>query len=115
MLAMCTMFAYEREEDESLVLAAGVAEEWLSGGSAVGVKNLPTYYGNLTYSLRLEGTDTMRLKLEGDLVVPPGGIVVMPPLPRPIRQVEINGKTFSDFKSDSFICKECPAQSVVRY
>ena len=97
MLAICRMFAYEREEDESLVIAAGVAEEWLSDGSAVGVKNLPTYYGNLTYSLRLEGKDTLRLKLEGDLVVPPGGIVVMPPLPRPIRQVKINGRVVERF------------------
>jgi hypothetical protein len=115
MLAMCTLFAYEREEDESLVVAAGVAEEWLSGGSEVGVRNLPTYFGNLTYSMRLDSTDTLRLKLEGDLEVPPGGVVVMPPLPRPIRQVQINGKPVSDFKPDSFAFRECPAEALVRY
>ena len=115
MLAMCTMFAYEREEDASLVIAAGVAEEWLSGGSAVGVKNLPTHYGNLTYSLRLKSKSTLRLRLKGDLAVPPGGIVVTPPLPRPIRQVKIDGKALSDFNSHSFTCRECPAQVVVRF
>jgi hypothetical protein len=115
MLAMCSMFAYEREEDESLVIAAGVAEKWLSGGFEVGVRDLPTYYGSLSYSLRMEGTDTMRLNLEGDLVLPPGGIVVMPPLPRPIRQVQINGKPLSDFKSDSFICRKCPAEALMRF
>jgi hypothetical protein len=109
------MFAYEREEDESLVLAAGVAEEWLSGGVDVGVRNLPTYYGNLTYSMRLEGTDTLRLNLEGDLDMPAGGIVVMPPLPRPIRQVTINGRAVSNFKPNSFTCRECPAEAVIRY
>jgi hypothetical protein len=115
MLAMCALFAYEREEDESLVIAAGVAEEWLSGGSPVGVKNLPTYYGNLSYSLRIKGKSILRVKLTGDLVVPPGGIVVMPPLPRPIRQVEINGRILSDFKPDRFTCTECPAEVLVRY
>jgi hypothetical protein len=115
MLAMCTMFAYEREEDDSLVIAAGLAEEWLSDGFEVGVRNLPTYHGNLSYSLRLESTDTMRLKLEGDLEVPQGGIVVMPPLPRAIRQVQITGKPVSEFKPDSFICKECPAEALVSF
>jgi hypothetical protein len=115
MLSVCTMFAYEREQDESLVIAAGVAEEWLADGSPVGVQNLPTYYGNLTYSLHLEGKDAFRLKLEGDLDIPPGGIVVMPPLPRPIQQLTINGKPVSDFKTSSFTCRECPAESVVRF
>ena len=115
LLATCSLFAYEREEDESLVIAAGVAEEWLSDGASVGVKNLPTYYGNLTYSLRLKSKQTLRLTLRGDLVVPPGGIVVMPPLPRPIRQVEINGQALTEFTTDSFTCRECPAEAVVRF
>jgi hypothetical protein len=114
-LAICSLFAYEREEDEALVIAAGVAEEWLSDGFAVGVENLPTYYGNLTYSLRLKGKDTLRLKLEGNLAVPPGGVVVKPPLPRPIRHVEINGRALADFNTDSFICRECPAEAVVTF
>jgi len=108
------MFAYEREEDESLVLAAGVSEEWLSGGSTVGVKNLPTYYGNLSYSLRIEGKGTLCVKLKGDLVVPPGGIVVIPPLPRPIRKVEVNGRALADFEPDRFVFRDCPAKALVR-
>ena len=115
MLSVCSVFAYEREEDDSLVIAAGVAEEWLSDGSTVGVKNLPTYYGNLSYSMRLRGKGTLRVKLKRDFAVPPGGIVVKPPLPRPIRQVEINGRPVTEFTTDSFTCRECPAQAVVKY
>jgi hypothetical protein len=114
-LAVCSMFAYEREEDESLVIAAGLAEEWLAGGFEVGVRNLPTYYGDLTYSLRLERTDALGLTLEGDLALPPGGIVVMPPLSQPIRQVWINGRTVDDFHPDSFTCTELPSEALVRY
>jgi hypothetical protein len=115
MLAMCSLFAYEREEDESLVIAGGVAEEWLSGGFEVGVRNLPTYYGDLTYSLRMQGKDTMSLKLEGDLEMPPGGIVVVPPLPRPIRQVEIEGRHLAELKHDNFAVRECPCEVLIRF
>jgi hypothetical protein len=114
-LAICSIFAYEREEDEALVIAAGAAEEWLSGGFELGVKNLPTYYGNLTYTLRRETSDRLLLKLGGDLAVPPGGIVVMPPLPRSIQQVSLNGRLFNEFTAHRFTCRECPAEVVVRF
>ncbi|MEW6664010.1 MAG: discoidin domain-containing protein [Thermodesulfobacteriota bacterium] len=114
-LAVRTMFAYERGSDESLVLAAGIDVGWLKSDFAVGIRNLPTYYGNLTYSLRLDGKDSLRLTLEGDLNMPPGGIVVIPPLPRPIRQVEINGRPLTEFTPDTFTCRECPAASLVKF
>jgi hypothetical protein len=114
-LALSSMFAYEREADEALVIAAGVAEEWLSEGFAAGVENLPTYHGNISYSLRRESAGALRLSLKGDLVVPAGGIVVKPPLARPIRQVEINGRQLLHFEPESFVCRECPAEAVARF
>jgi hypothetical protein len=57
----------------------------------------------------------LRLKLGGDLVLPPGGILVKPPLPRPIRQVEVNGRQLVNFKPDSFTCRHCPADAVVKF
>ena len=98
MLSICSLFAYEREADQSLVIAAGIAYEWLADGFAVGVENLPTYYGKISYRLRLKDSDTLRLKFCGDIAMPPGGIVVMPPLPRPIRQVEVNGTALEKFR-----------------
>jgi hypothetical protein len=115
MLSICTMFGYEREEDKALVLAAGVAQEWLSGGFEVGVRNLPTHYGNLTYSIRMERSDTLHLKLQGAPRVPPGGIVVMAPLPRPLRQVTINGLAISEFTTDRFTCRESPVDVVAMF
>jgi hypothetical protein len=114
-LALCGMFAYEREADKALVIAGGVAEEWLAEGYEVGVENLPTYCGKISWSLRLERPAALRLRLKGEVIVPEGGIVVKPPLPRPIRQVEINGRVCRDFEKDGFICWECPAEGVVRF
>ena len=115
MLAICSLFAYEREADQSLVIAAGIAPEWLADECDVGVENLPTYYGSISYSLRFADADTLRLKLWGEVAMPPGGIVVRPPLPRPIRQAEISGTGFCEFTSDSFFFSQCPAEVVVRF
>jgi hypothetical protein len=81
---------------------------------AVGVENLPTYYGKISWSLRMERPDTLRSSLRGDLVVPRGGVVVKPPVPRPIRQVEVNGRVDTDFDAEGLTLRECPAEAVVR-
>jgi hypothetical protein len=114
-LALCSLFAYEREEDKTLVIAGGVAPEWLTEGHTVGVENLPTHYGKISYSLRLEEPNALRLILTGDLIVPAGGILVKLPLSRPIRQVEVNGRILRDFDTQGFTCRECPAEGVVRF
>jgi hypothetical protein len=114
-LALCALFAYERHSDEALIIAAGVAEEWLSEGFEVRVKNLPTYFGKVSYSLHLDGPETLRVGISGDLDLPPGYIVVKPPLRRPIRRVQVNGRDIEDFEADSFVCTECPAEVVVLF
>jgi hypothetical protein len=47
------------------------------------IRRLPTHYGVLTYELRHESPNRLRLRLSGDLSVPPGGIQIRPPLPAP--------------------------------
>ncbi|MFZ0613801.1 MAG: discoidin domain-containing protein [Desulfobacterales bacterium] len=115
LLAICSLFAYEREEDKALVIAAGVAQKWLADGSTVGVAHLPTYYGKISCSLHMENASTLRLVLGGDLRVPPGGIVARPPLLRPVRQVLINERKLATFSDGEFVCGECPAEIVVRF
>jgi hypothetical protein len=115
MLSICSLFAYEREADQSLVIAAGVVSEWLAEGCDVGVENLPTYYGNISYRMQLENSGTMRLKFWGDVSVPLGGIVALPPLPRPIRQVAVNGTALEEFRDDSFTLRQCPAEAEVSF
>ena len=114
-LSICSLFAYERQADKALIIAAGVAEEWLADGFEVSLENLPTYFGNISYSLRLDDPGALRLRLSGDLVLPPGGIVVKSPLSQPIRHVRVNGCVLENFGSDSFTCTQCPAEALVRY
>jgi hypothetical protein len=113
-LSVCSMFAYEREEDRSLVLAAGISPEWLKDGFEAAVDGLATYYGKISYALRFENSDTLHFNLREGISVPPGGIAVRPPLALPIREVEVNGRLSDSFTEDSFTIRECPAEVVVR-
>ena len=67
------LFAYERDADHALVLAAGIPEAWLDG-KGIRVRGLRTPYGPLSYSLRREG-EGYRLTVDAG-VSPPGGFVL---------------------------------------
>jgi hypothetical protein len=110
-----TLFAFEREADAALVLAAGIPREWVESPQGVTVKRLPTYYGALNYSLRQRAPGEWVLNLAGDVIVPPGQIVVKPPLPRPLRAVTVNGKTLAAAAGDNVRVGEFPAEVVLRY
>jgi hypothetical protein len=113
-LAICSLFAYEREADHSLVIAAGIAAHWLDESDEVVVRGLPTHYGPLSYTLRRAGPDTLRVTMEGELAIPPGGIIVMPPLSRPLVHVSINGRNSTAFAPQWALCEECPADMLLR-
>ncbi len=114
--ALRTMLAYEREEDRALVLAAGVPLAWLAPATGgVGVKRLPTYYGVLNYTLETVKEGTLRMRLAGDLTPPPGGVVLMPPLPRPLRAVTVNGAPLADVGGEAVTVRAFPAEVVLEY
>ena len=114
-LSFRTMLAYERAADQALVVAAGVPGEWLDDGGEVVVRNLITYYGMLGYTLRRLGDDAVSLALRGDVTPPPGGIVLRPPLPRPLVRVEIDGRPCDAFDANSVTTRACPADVVMWY
>ena len=114
-LAVRSLFAYEREADRSLVIAAGIREDWLDDGAEVQVRDLPTQWGRLGYRLRRETEDSCRLALSGDLSIPPGGLLIMPPLPRPLLEVRINGEPDAAFGADWVRCGLCPAELLLRF
>jgi len=112
-LAFRSMLAYERQADRSLVVAAGVPPAWLDDGE-VGVARLPTYYGSLDFNLGREGSGALILSLGGGLEIPPGGIVVRPPLASPLVSVEVNGRDVPTFDADGVTVTTCPARVVLR-
>ncbi len=71
------LFVYERDADHALVLAAGLPMNWIDSGAGVGVREVRTPYGPLTYALRRRGGVTTLTLSPG--VTPPGGFVLQWP------------------------------------
>jgi hypothetical protein len=81
------LFVYERDVDHALVLAAGLPLDWVDTPTGVGVREVRTAYGSLSYNFRQEGA--VRVLTIAPGVTPPGGFVVqwpdgvdLPPRPR---------------------------------
>jgi hypothetical protein len=86
-LSLRSLFAYEREADRALVLAAGLASEWIEG-EGVRVRSMPTIYGPLSYSLRRIDERTVRFDLDRGVDC---RIILRPPLAAPLREVTVDG------------------------
>ena len=75
------LFAYPLAEaggDSTLVLGAGLREEWITGEGGVRVKDLPTPYGRVGYRLSTEAGNVV-LEIDEGSAIPAGGIRVEVP------------------------------------
>jgi hypothetical protein len=85
------LFAYEREDDQALVLAAGVPVAWMQG-QGVAVSGLRTSFSVLGYRLRLSD-GRLHLDLQSGFTLPPGGLVLQWPGATPPPPALVNGKS----------------------
>lgn len=85
------MFAYTREADDSLVIAAGIPARWLDG-TGIAIEGLRTPSGQLGYTLRRE-SKRLVLHFSEATRLPSGGAV----LPWPLSDVQ-PGRTWIDGK-----------------
>ena len=108
--ATLDLFAYERDADHAIVLAAGVAPGWLDAGG-IAVDRLRTPYGRLSYTLRREG-DRVALRLAPESGMPPGGFVFVWPGGKPPRSASINGKP-ARFSGDELRVRTLPASVLI--
>jgi hypothetical protein len=108
------LIAFEREADESLVVAAGIPGDWLAAGE-VAVSGLPTWYGRLDVRLRRTAAGEVHLSLGGDMRLPPGGFRFAPELAGPLREVRVNGAPSTDFTPTEVCIRMFPAEVVVDF
>ncbi len=88
--AVLDLLAYERESDQSLVIAAGVPAGWRDEG--VAVDRLATPYGPLSYRLK-SAAGEVRLDLaDSGLRLPPGGLVLPWPGDAALPAATIDGR-----------------------
>jgi hypothetical protein len=108
------LFAFEHDADQSLVVAAGIPQDWLAAGEVV-VSGLPTAYGRLDLRLRQTGDGALRLSLGGSHGLPPGGFRFAPPGDGALREVRVNGEPTTDFTRTQACVTAFPAEVVVRF
>jgi hypothetical protein len=88
-LSLISMVADEREASCSLVLAAGMSWKWISEGEGFSVSKLPTRYGLLEFHIRASGEDLIHIEIADTIAMPPGGLWVIPPLPKGRRMGQV--------------------------
>ena len=108
LLAVRSLFAYERDADRSLIVAAGLAPEWIEE-SGVKVNAMPTLYGPLSYSLRRMDAATLRFEIGGGITAK---MILRPPLRAALRSVVIDGAACSSFDKDSVTLLRTPAEVI---
>lgn len=106
------MFAFERESDSSLVIAAGIPEAWVRESPGVRIRNLSTHYGRLSYTMRAS-ENSVQLHIEG-VRIPPGGLIIRSPLDKSIKTASVDGRTVPS-RSTEVIIRKLPASLVLRY
>jgi hypothetical protein len=113
--AVRNMLAYEREADQALVVGAGLDPAWVTSPGGVAVRRLPTHWGILNFSVRSDGPDIVRMRISGDLVIPPGGIVLASPFDRPIAAATVNGVPVAAADGGHVRADRFPADVELRY
>ncbi len=103
------MFAYERESDRSMVIAAGIPATWIEGG--VALEGLRTPWGTLGYSLRRERSSVV-LTVHPATRLPPGGLVFPWPFAETPGCVRLQGRE-ARFEEGEIRIASVPAQLVV--
>ena len=83
------MFAYERESDSSIVIASGIAPEWLTAGDRVAIHDLRTPWGDVGYTVTAKG-DTVTFDFDAGMHLPPGGFVVHAPTSAPVLRAMVD-------------------------
>jgi F5/8 type C domain len=81
-IALTSMVASERDATSALVLASGLPWKWIAEESGFSVRNLPTQYGILNLKLFATSEESLFVKIDGTIQIPPGGLVLQPPCPR---------------------------------
>lgn len=111
--AFLDLFAFERDADGALVLAAGVPPGWLESGEPIGVRGLRTRWGPLTYTV-LGAGGGVQVRIEPLAALPPGGVAVALPGVPPGWPGLANGRPVQATAQGEFVIHELPNELEVR-
>lgn len=103
------MFVYEREQDTSLVIGAGIADSWVIDPGGVQVTNLPTYYGKVSYTIKKDGRKVV-VDVSGNVSLPTGKIILKSPLSAKVTSMKVDGQAVKSFTGNEISLRSLPAK-----
>ena len=109
-LAVRSLFAYERIRERRLVVAAGLAPEW-TRGAGVRVQAMPTLVGALSYSACTLDEHTFRFDIGAGVAA---SVELRPPLSGTLVDVSVDGHAHDDFDAQRVIVASTPAHVICR-
>jgi F5/8 type C domain len=110
-----SMFVYENEFDSSIVIGAALYKDWINSPNGMSVENLPTYYGELSYSIKKNG-NKYSIKFYGNISLPPGGLIIKNfPVDKTPFSVTVNGNSIKGFDKNNIRVNQFPATIEITY
>ncbi len=88
--AIRAMFVYEIDDSQSVVIGAGLKDEWVKEG--LSVKHLPTHFGSLSYEIAPQRSGPVRISISGDIDGSKHTLLIPVTLINsPLKSVKVNG------------------------
>ncbi|MFA6456055.1 MAG: discoidin domain-containing protein [Bacteroidota bacterium] len=111
--AIRAMFVYEIDTDHTIVLGAGLKDSWVREGLTV--KNLPTHYGILSYTIDPQQSGIVNLHISGTIIGMKNPIMIPTSLlVAPLSGAMINGTSVHP-KNGYIVVKSLPATVQLQY
>ena len=113
--AIRAMFVYENEYDQSLVLGSALYQDWIDSPDGMSVENLPTYYGEISYTIKKDNKK-YTFSISGDVKLPANGIKIknFNGSKLPVK-VTVNGTETVEFNEKEISVKALPAEVAIYY
>ncbi len=112
--AVRAMFVYEDDLDTSLILGAGLKEEWIDSPEGVKISQMPTYYGDVNYSVR-KSKNGYEINISGDLQIPSNKIIFKNFNKDMPSNVLINGEESKSFNQKEILIHKVPVKLLISY
>lgn len=109
-----SMFVYEDELNQALVIGAGLYQDWVDDPNGISVMNLPTYYGDLNYRIKKSNQEYI-VNLWGSVHLPDGNLILKNLRKEKPKNVFVNGVGITDFDIKKIVIKQFPAEVRVMY
>ena len=112
--AIRTMFVYENDSDTSLILGAGLKEEWIDSPQGVRVTNMPSYYGDVSYTVN-KLQSGYEIVVSGNLQIPNNKIIFKNFKKDSPSKVLINGVLLDNYNLNDIIIEKVPSSLFITF